>query len=122
MSRLARAGTAPEIALRRALHAAGQRYRVQIKVPGNARRTIDIAFTRAKVAVFVDGCFWHGCPQHGPTPKANREWWEWKIAKNVERDADTTRLLEKQGWTVVRVWEHEPVDVATGRVREALSG
>ncbi len=113
---LARTDTAPEIALRKALHARGLRYRVQFHVPGNRRRRIDIAFTRAKVAVMVDGCFWHGCPDHGTRPVANREWWDWKIARNTERDRDTDQLLAEHGWTVVRVWEHEDPDEAAGRV------
>lgn len=120
MSTLARADTAPEIALRKALHARGLRYRVQLHVPGNRRRHIDVAFTRAKVAVMVDGCFWHGCPEHGTRPLANREWWDWKIARNTERDRDTTRLLTEQGWTVVRVWEHEDPDEAAGRVERIV--
>src|SRR5215207_9136772 len=82
MSTLARSDTAPEIALRSALHAAGLRFRVQLPMPGNRRRKIDIAFTRAKIAVFVDGCFWHGCPEHGTRPVTNREWWDWKLARN----------------------------------------
>ncbi|MBY9075947.1 very short patch repair endonuclease [Nocardioides sp. WL0053] len=109
MSRLARRHTKPEVALRRELHRRGLRFRVQLPVPGNRRRTIDIAFTRVKLAVFVDGCFWHGCPEHGVKPSTNPEWWRWKLARNQERDADTTRLLEEAGWTVLRLWEHEDV-------------
>jgi DNA mismatch endonuclease (patch repair protein) len=116
MSTLARANTAPEVALRKALHARGLRYRVQLHVPGNRRRRIDVAFTRAGVAVMVDGCFWHGCPDHGTRPLSNREWWDWKIARNTERDRDTDQLLAQHGWTVVRVWEHEDPDEAAGRV------
>lgn len=101
------------MALRRELHRRGLRYRVQVHVPGNRRRRIDIAFTRAKVAVLVDGCYWHGCPDHGTRPVTNREWWDWKIQRKRERDADTNRLLEEHGWIVVRVWEHEdPVEAA----------
>lgn len=85
-------------------------------MPGNRRRRIDIAFTRVKVAVFVDGCFWHGCPDHGTRPKANREWWDWKIRRNQERDLDTTKILEAQEWAVVRVWEHEDPEQAAERV------
>lgn len=102
-----RDGTKPEMDLRRALHATGMRFRVQVPVPGNRRRRMDVAFTKAKIAVFVDGCFWHGCPDHGPRPRRNAEWWEWKISTNQARDADTDLLLSKQGWHVVRVWEHE---------------
>lgn len=121
MSTLARGDTAPELALRSALHAAGLRYRVQVPVPGNRRRKIDVAFTRSKVAVFVDGCFWHGCPQHGTRPATNSEWWDWKIQRNKDRDADTNTLLDSQGWTVVRVWEHENPTAAVARVMTAIS-
>ena len=106
MSTLARRDTAPELALRRELHRRGLRYRVQTKVPGNDRRTIDIAFPRAQLAVYVDGCFWHGCPEHFVHPRANSEWWRWKIERNQARDQDTDRVLQAQGWTVLRVWEH----------------
>lgn len=116
MAHLARRHTAPEMAVRRALHAAGARYRVQFPLPGNRRRTIDIAFPRARVAVFIDGCFWHGCPAHGVQPRTNEEWWSWKIARNRDRDADSTRTLESQGWRVLRVWEHEDPEV----VRDAV--
>ena len=107
MSRARRRDTAPELALRRELHARGLRYRVAYPVPGQRRRTIDIAFTRAKVAVFVDGCFWHGCPDHGTKPRSNSAWWQEKLASNAARDADTDRVLTELGWQVVRVWEHD---------------
>jgi DNA mismatch endonuclease (patch repair protein) len=108
-----RRDTGPEMAVRRLLHAQGLRYRVCIKVPGAPRRTIDIAFTRAKLAVFIDGCFWHGCPDHAQVPSANRDWWITKLEKNRTRDMDTTRLLESAGWTVLRAWEHDhPAAVA----------
>lgn len=120
MSVAARRDTAPEVALRRALHAQGRRFRVVYPVPGNRRRTIDIAFTRAKVAVFVDGCFWHGCPEHGTQPRANSDWWTTKLAANRARDVDTDRLLHEAGWRVIRIWEHETVATAVERVRAAL--
>lgn len=82
MATLARRDTAPELALRRELHRRGLRFRVQMKVPGSNRRTIDLAFTRAKLAVYVDGCFWHGCPDHYNAPRANSEWWRWKVERN----------------------------------------
>lgn len=107
MSTLARRDTKPEIELRRALHRRGLRFRVQVKVPGNRRRTIDIAFTRARLAVFVDGCFWHGCPEHGTRPRANSEWWAWKIERNQRRDRDTDAHLRDAGWQVLRFWEHD---------------
>lgn len=114
MSTAKRRDTAAELALRRELHALGLRYRVAYPIPGQRRRTIDVAFTRAKVAVFVDGCFWHGCPEHGTDPRSNSEWWKTKLAANKARDRDTDRLLNGLGWAVVRVWEHEDVrDAAT---------
>ncbi|AXH95722.1 very short patch repair endonuclease [Ornithinimicrobium avium] len=120
MSLALRRDTAPELALRRALHAAGYRYRVVHPVPGNRRRSIDIAFTRARVAVFVDGCFWHGCPEHGSQPRANSVWWAAKLAANHARDQDTDRLLREAGWQVVRVWEHARIEDAVAAVRSAL--
>lgn len=118
---LARRDTAPELALRRALWHAGLRYRVQYKVPGLPRRKIDIAFTRQKVAVQVDGCFWHGCPEHGTVPGRNTQWWRWKIQRNQDRDRDTDARLAELGWTVIHVWEHEDPAAAAGRVIELLS-
>lgn len=120
MSGQGRRDTGPEVALRRALHAAGLRFRVVYPVPGQRRRSIDIAFTRRKVAVFVDGCFWHGCPEHGVRPRSNSAWWREKLAANQARDRDTDRVLEEQGWAVVRVWEHEPVVTALAHVVVAL--
>lgn len=116
-----RQDTAPEHALRRALFAAGKRYRVGLKVPGRARRTMDIAFPGQKVAVFVDGCFWHACPDHGNQPKSNPEWWRVKLSANVARDRDTDQVLREAGWTVIRVWEHEVPDPAVDRVLALLS-
>lgn len=104
--------TRPELLLRRALHAAGYRYRLNVKVQGAPRRTIDIAFPRQKVAVMVDGCFWHGCPEHSVPPKHNATWWAEKLASNRARDIETTGLLHDAGWTVVRIWEHESVAAA----------
>ncbi|GAB7190839.1 very short patch repair endonuclease [Kineococcus sp. NUM-3379] len=122
MSRLRKRDNAPEMAIRRRLHARGLRYRVAWPVPGQRRRTIDIAFTRARLAVYVDGCFWHGCPEHMHLPKANREWWTRKIAWNQARDADVTRQLEVLGWTVLRVWEHEDPEEVVERVVRWLTG
>ena len=118
---LARRDTTPEIALRRALWHAGLRYRVQYKVPGLPRRKVDIAFTRQKVVVQVDGCFWHGCPEHGTVPDRNSEWWRWKISRNQARDADTDAKLSALGWRVIRIWEHENVSTAVERIRRAVS-
>lgn len=85
------------------------------------RRTADIVFARAKVAVFVDGCFWHACPEHGTSSKTNAEWWKAKLARNVDRDADTDRRLGDAGWTAVRVWEHEEPDDAASRVHTIVT-
>lgn len=120
MSRQARKDTAPELAVRRSLHAAGLRYRVSYGVPGLARCTIDIAFTRAKVAVFIDGCFWHSCPEHATVPQANQDWWRAKLAANRERDTRVTAHLVTLGWVVLRVWEHEDPQVARLRVVSQL--
>jgi DNA mismatch endonuclease (patch repair protein) len=112
MSTLARRDTKPELLLRQELHRRGLRYRVQIKVPGNNRRTIDIAFTRVRLAVYVDGCFWHGCPEHHVRPRVNSEWWRWKIERNQQRDRDTDEQLAQAGWDVLRIWEHVEVRAA----------
>lgn len=105
--------TQPELAVRRILHAEGLRYRVNFRPLPELRRTADIVFTRAKVAVFIDGCFWHGCPEHYQRPASNRDYWDSKVARNRERDVDTDAQLIAAGWCVIRRWEHEdPRDVA----------
>ena len=108
MSRLRRRDNGPEMAVRRLLHAAGLRYRVAYRIPGQRRRTIDIAVTRRKIAVYIDGCFWHSCPEHLHLPTANAGWRVRKMAMNRARDAASTAQLEALGWTVLRFWEHEP--------------
>ncbi len=120
MSTLKRRDTAPELAVRRMLHAAGLRYRVAFPIPGQQRRTIDIAFTRQRVAVFIDGCFWHGCPEHGTAPTSNSEWWYSKINANRARDLDTDRLLNELGWKSLRSWEHEDPATVCALVQDAL--
>lgn len=113
MQRVRQRDTSAESAVRRELHARGLRYRVQVVVLTRPRRVADIVFVRAKVAVFVDGCFWHGCPLHATWPKSNAAFWRGKIITNQQRDADTTSRLHADGWKVVRVWAHEePRDVA----------
>lgn len=113
-------GTAPELALRKVLFAMGMRYRVGYKVPGMPRRSIDIAFPGPRVAVFIDGCFWHGCPEHCIPPKNNAAWWKTKLERNVARDKETTEHLQQSGWTVVRLWEHLPVDEAAVLVKAVV--
>ncbi|MGD8202145.1 very short patch repair endonuclease [Ornithinimicrobium sp. W1679] len=113
--------TAPEMALRRALHSMGLRYRVdRAPLPG-LRRRADIVFGPAKVAVFVDGCFWHGCPEHGTAARVNADYWSAKIERNRVRDADTDARLFADGWTVVRVWEHTPPAEAAVLVAKAVA-
>lgn len=116
MSRQARKDTAPELALRRALHRRGLRYRVEYPIPGMPRRRMDVAFTRVKIAVFVDGCFWHACPLHGTSPQANELWWSAKLSRNIARDRESDDHLRTIGWTVVRVWEHETIDAAADTI------
>lgn len=120
MSRQASKDTAVELAVRRLLHAAGLRYRVEYPVPGLPRRRIDVAFPRAKVAVLIDGCFWHGCPQHATRPKANAEWWRTKLERNMARDRETTERLLAAGWTVLRFWEHEAPEGVAVQVAAAV--
>ncbi|WP_407915796.1 very short patch repair endonuclease [Kitasatospora sp. NE20-6] len=121
MSRQRRKDTEIELAVRRLLHASGLRYRVGLPVPLMRRRTIDIAFTRARVAVFLDGCFWHGCPEHATRPKANGAWWAEKLDRNIARDIETNRALEDAGWRVLRFWEHEPAGSVAAAIRSALT-
>ncbi|MER7677700.1 very short patch repair endonuclease [Streptomyces sp. NPDC096934] len=120
MSRQASKDTDAELAVRSLLHAVGLRYRVEYPVPGMARRRIDVAFTRAKVAVLIDGCFWHGCPEHATRPKANAEWWRQKLDRNMARDRETTEHLVAQGWTVLRFWEHEAPAEVVVRVKAVV--
>ena len=115
-----RRDTSPEMALRRELFRRGLRYRVDRPLDGRRRRRADLTFVAARVAVFVDGCFWHGCPEHGTAPRANAEWWAEKLERNRERDRDTDAYLGGLGWTVVRVWEHEDPLVAADRVERAV--
>lgn len=120
MARQRRRDTTPEMALRKALFARGLRYRVDFPLPTMPRRRADVAFTRQRVAVFVDGCFWHSCPLHATTPQANREWWTAKLEANVSRDRDTDERLEQLGWVILRYWEHEDMNVAADTVSEVI--
>jgi len=113
MSRIKGRDTGPELSLRRNVWALGLRYRLQYRI---GRTRPDMVFVGAKLAVFVDGCFWHGCPLHSTMPKNNREFWEQKLKRNRERDVENTQRLEAEGWRVLRLWEHEieasPVECA----------
>jgi DNA mismatch endonuclease (patch repair protein) len=114
-----RRDTPCELAVRSAVHAMGLRFRVDWPFPGTRRRA-DLAFVRAKLAVFVDGCFWHGCPAHVTWPAANAAWWRAKIETNMRRDRDTDALLRARGWKVLRFWEHDDARRAATAIRGAL--
>jgi DNA mismatch endonuclease (patch repair protein) len=120
MSRTAQRDNANERALRSALHRRGLRFRLHRQLLVGNRRSVDIAFPASRTAVFVDGCFWHGCPDHGTWPKNNADWWRAKIIANIARDRDTDRKLVEVGWTVVRIWEHEAVETAADRIEAAV--
>ena len=122
MARVRQSGTAAELNLRRTLHAMGFRYRLQVPLLTKPRRVADIVFPTEQVAVFVDGCFWHGCPEHASWPKNNAEFWRDKIEANRTRDADTNRRLKERGWTVIRVWAHEHSSEAADRIARIVFG
>jgi DNA mismatch endonuclease (patch repair protein) len=115
-----RRDTPGELALRSALHHRGLRYAVDRAPILGIRRRADIVFITARVAVFVDGCFWHGCPEHGTWPKTNATWWRAKIHANQRRDADTDERLKEHGWVVVRLWAHEDVVAAARRITKLV--
>lgn len=112
--------TRPELAVRRRLHALGHRYRVDVRPVASIPRRADVVFTRARVAVFIDGCYWHGCEEHAAIPQQNRDYWGPKIRGNMARDADTTTRLEQAGWTVLRFWEHEDPDEVVGAITSVV--
>ncbi len=113
MSSLRTTGTAPEIALRRELHRRGLRFQVNVRgLPGRP----DVVLGRARIAIFVDGCFWHGCPEHAVAPKANADWWQTKLGANRARDGRNTEALMADGWLVLRVWEHELPSIAADEI------
>lgn len=117
-----RTDTKPEVALRKALHRLGYRYRKDfpLRLDGGVRVRPDIVFTARKVAVFVDGCFWHVCPEHGRRPTTNEWYWTPKLQRNIQRDQLANEALRDSGWRVVRVWEHEQLDIAVAAVVEAI--
>lgn len=113
MKSVRRRDTVPELALRRELHRRGLRYRIEVTLPELPRRRMDIVFTRARLVVLVDGCFWHGCPQHASAFATNTAYWAAKLIANQARDKDTDDRLTAAGWTVLRLWEHlEPASAA----------
>ena len=116
-----RRDTGPEMAVRRALHAFGLRYRVDYPLPFDRRRKADVAFPRQRIAVFIDGCFWHGFPEHYVAPKAHADYWRTKIAGNVERDTDSILRLLDAGWIALRYWEHEIPMMVARSVKEAVA-
>lgn len=120
MQRVRQKDTSAESGLRRELHALGLRYRIQVPVVTRPRRIADVAFVSQRVAVFVDGCFWHGCPQHATWPKQNAEFWRAKILANQERDNDTNARLRADGWEVLRVWAHEAPTEAALRIAKVV--
>jgi DNA mismatch endonuclease (patch repair protein) len=116
-----RVDTKPELALRRELHQRGLRFRKDLQIrAGDIRARPDIVFTRMKLAVFHDGCWWHGCSEHGMRPKRNAEYWNRKFDETIERDRRVNQALRDAGWTVIRVWEHEPLTEATDRIETAV--
>lgn len=120
MQRQRRRDTKPEATLRRELHRLGMRYRVDRLVIPGVRRRADIVFVRARVAIFVDGCFWHVCPAHGTWPQANAAWWESKLRANIARDRDTDSRLAAAGWQVVRLWEHDDLPAAAAFIESLV--
>lgn len=115
-----RRDTLPELAVRRAVHALGLRYVVDARPLPDVNRRADLVFTRAKVAVFIDGCFWHGCPAHGTVPRTNVDYWTSKIERNSERDQETNTVLADRGWVSLRIWEHETVTSAVEKIVAAV--
>ncbi|WP_024905200.1 very short patch repair endonuclease [Robbsia andropogonis] len=121
MAKIRQKGTSAEIALRRELYRRGLRYRVDFKILKKPRRVADVAFPGLMIAIFVDGCFWHGCPEHATWPKQNSDFWRQKIEMNRVRDADTNERLRSAGWTVLRFWEHELPTEAADIVAQAVA-
>jgi DNA mismatch endonuclease (patch repair protein) len=122
MARIGGANTAPEVALRRALWAAGVRYRLQFRTPGGRA---DVAVPSKRFALFVDGCFWHGCPEHYVRPRSSNVFWDNKLRENVDRDRRQTKTLLAEDWRFVRVWEHEVrehLELVVEKVLDVLHG
>lgn len=114
--------TSPELAVRRRLYADGLRFRVAHRPEPGLNRTADIVFTKQRIAIFIDGCYWHACPEHRTVARANASYWSEKLARNVARDVDTTSRLTDAGWTVLRFWEHEDPDEVAATVVTVVRG
>lgn len=112
--------TSIELAVRKRLHARGLRYRVDVRPVSTFNRRADIVFTRTRIAVFIDGCFWHCCPIHATTPRANADYWVPKLAANAARDADTNRHLTDEGWLVMRFWEHDDPSAVAEQIEQQV--
>ncbi|NYH77215.1 DNA mismatch endonuclease (patch repair protein) [Actinopolyspora biskrensis] len=122
MRRMRRRDTGPELRLRKTLHRRGLRYLVDVAIPGgNRRRRVDVLLRGPRIAVLVDGCFWHSYPEHGLLPKSNRDWWRRKLEGVVRRDQDTDAEITATGWLVVRVWEHDDPETAAGRIERLVN-
>jgi DNA mismatch endonuclease (patch repair protein) len=121
MQRQTRRDTEPEVRLRSALARRGLRFRKHVRAVPELRREVDVLFRSRRVAVFVDGCFWHGCPEHGRPSKSNPYWWAAKIERNKARDRETNEILTDAGWVVLRIWEHEDLESAVQRVEAVLA-
>ena len=120
MSRVRNRDTSAEMAVRRELHRRGFRYRVNSRIPELGRTRPDIVFPREQIAIFVDGCFWHKCPEHATFPQSNAAWWAEKLKHNVQRDRKTDRNLVEKGWHVVRIWEHVPPKEAADQIQDLV--
>lgn len=112
--------TLPELRVRRAVHRLGLRYRVDTRPIPSLNRRADLVFTRTKVAVFVDGCYWHGCPEHGTSARTNAGYWVAKIEQNRQRDQETNLILAEAGWVVIRAWEHEDSELVASRIADTV--
>lgn len=121
MQRQKRRDTGCEMAVRKLLHASGIRYRVDFRPLADQRFRVDIGWKTKQIAVFIDGCFWHGCSEHGTIPKKNSDWWESKLRSNAARDKRTDEVLRSRGWTVLRFWEHEPPTEVVAVIRMNLT-
>lgn len=120
MSQVRTRNTGPEVRLRSALHRRGLRYRLGVRIPSQPRCSPDVVFARAKVAVFLNGCYWHGCRSHASWPKSNAEWWREKIEQNRRRDRSVDATLRSAGWKVLRIWEHEDPETAASKIEKVV--